>query len=131
MTAILNVTGAVTPEFLGALNQNFEGIDARLDRVSAPWEIKTADFVAVVGGQYNCDTAAGPFTATLPPSLAEGDTFTFGDFTGSWGTNLLLVDPSGNEFVDLGDGSDPAEPLKCNISAKFDLVFANGKLRVR
>lgn len=130
MTQILNVTGIVTPELVAALNQNFAAIDARLDGLGAPWSLKTGNFTAVSGGQYDCDTAAAGFTATIPPVLSEGDRFAFNDFTGTWGVNPLLIDPNGYEFEDAGDGSDPSEPMTCDAPARFEIVFAGGKLRV-
>lgn len=39
MTDLVNVTGAVTPEFVAALNQNFAAIDARLDDIDGQVEI--------------------------------------------------------------------------------------------
>lgn len=131
MTQILNVTGAVTPELIAALNANFAAIDARLDGMPAEWSIKTANFTAVAHGQYDCNTTDAGFTATLPASLEEGDRFTFNDFASTWGTNALVIDPNGHEFEDAGDGSDPTEPMTCDGTAQFSLVYAAGKLRLR
>ena len=79
----------------------------------------------------DCDTSGGTFTVTLPASPAEGDRFWFNDFAGTWGTNALSIDPNGNEFEDLGDGSDPAQPLTCAESAQFSIVFADGLCCIR
>ena len=131
MTEVLNLTGGVlTPEFVAALNANFAAIDELLDG-RRPWRTKTAHFNAEANGQYNCDTSAGGFTATLPASPSEGDRFSFSDYVGTWATDPLLIDPNGNEWEDAGDGSDPEEPMTCDAPAQFEVVFAGGKLRVR
>ena len=102
-----------------------------LVRALAAWEVVIADFNAVGGGLYDVDTSAGAIAATIPADLVEGDRFAFNDFVGSWGTHALTIDPNGNEFEDIGDGSDPALPMTCDATAQFELVFADGKLRVR
>lgn len=131
MTALLNVTGAVSQEFLDALNANFQAIDAKLDQLLGLWVTKAANYTAVVGNHIDADTSGGSFTVTLPSILAEEDRVGFNDFAGSWATNPLTIDPNGHEFEDAGDGSNPAEPMICDEPAQFELVYAGGKLRVR
>ena len=104
---------------------------AELDRALSAWSIETEDFTAAAGGRYACDTSAGALEATVAESLAEGDEIAFSDFAGTWGANALTIDPNGHEFEDLGDGSDPSEPMSCAGVTRFEIVFAGGKLRVR
>lgn len=92
---------------------------------------RAADFTAIPSFRYDVDTTGDEVTATLPSSPGEGDEFEFNDFAGTWATNNFLVDPNGQEFEDLGDGSDPAAPLICDCPAKFALVFGAGKYRPR
>lgn len=98
------------------------------------WIVKAADFDAVAGVRYQVDTSGGVVTATLPPpsDIVEGDVFLFTDSEDTWGTNKLMVDPNGNEFIDLGGGGNPLEPLNVvDDGLTFFLVFKNGKLRPR
>lgn len=109
-----------------------EGLkDVYVTALSVGWVWNDDDADAFAGDLLDCDTSAGAFTVTLPAEPVEGDRFSFNDFAGTWGTNALSVDPNGNEFEDLGDGSDPAEPLTCAESAQFSIVFADGKYRIR
>lgn len=93
--------------------------------------LRATDFNALPGDDNDVDTTNGPVAATLPADPSEGDRFAFADFAGTWSADNLTVDPNGQEFVDLGDGSDPAEPMTCAVSAAFVVVFSGGKYRVR
>ncbi len=95
------------------------------------WVRRTGSFEVIAGDLSDVDTSDAAAIATLPEDMAEGDRFGFNDFAGTWGTNALTIDPSGAEFEDAGDGSDPSEPMTCDGPARFELVFADGKLRVR
>ena len=53
--------------------------------------IKTANFTAVNGEGYFCDTSGGAFTATLPASPSAGDIVAFSDYTRTFNTNGLLI----------------------------------------
>ncbi len=93
--------------------------------------LQTADFEVPRRVINDVNTADGSVTGTLPPDLSEGERFYFNDYAGTWVTNPFYVDPNGQAFADVGDGSNPAEPMKCSTPARFELVFAGGKLRVR
>lgn len=95
------------------------------------WVLRTGSFDVIPGDNSDVDTRAEVAAASVPASLSEGDRFGFNDFAGTWGTNAFTIDPNGHEFEDLGDGSDPTEPMTCDATARFELVFADGKLRVR
>lgn len=97
----------------------------------ADWRRLTSSYSAFAGDLLDCDTSAGAFTVTLPAAPIEGDRISFNDFAGTWAANALSIDPNGNEFEDLGDGSDPAQPLICAESAQFSIVFADGLYRIR
>lgn len=92
---------------------------------------RTSNFNALPGDDNDVDTTGGAIVATLPADPTEGDRFAFNDFADTWATNNLTVDPNGQEFVDAGDGSDPADPLVCSDPATFVIVFAAGKYRPR
>ena len=50
---------------------------------------KTANFTAVSGEGYFCDTSGGAFTLTLPSSPSAGDIVGFKDYSGDFSTNNL------------------------------------------
>ena len=64
------------------------------------WQtVKTADFTAVAGEGYPCNTTAGALTATLPTSPTAGDTIEFFDYAGTFDTNRLLITPAGSDKI--------------------------------
>ncbi|WP_425065132.1 hypothetical protein [Reyranella sp.] len=93
--------------------------------------LQSANFDAIAGGYYAGDTRGGSIIAKLDASPTEGDEVWFDDHAGTWGTYPLLIDPNGSEFEDAGDGSNPAEPMACDGSARFCLKFTDGKWRPR
>ena len=95
------------------------------------WVPRSGSFVVISGDNSDVDTRAGVAAASVPASLSEGDRVGYNYFAGTWGTHAFTIDPNGHEFEDIGDGSDPTEPMNCDATARFELVFADGKLRVR
>ena len=59
---------------------------------------KTANFNAVSGDGFFCNTTSGAFTATLP-SGAAGAIVSFADYAGTWQTNNLTVSPQSGEKI--------------------------------
>ena len=59
---------------------------------------KTANFNAVSGDGFFCNTTSGGFTATLP-SGAAGAIVSFADYAGTWQTNNLTVSPQSGEKI--------------------------------
>ena len=59
---------------------------------------KTANFDAVSGDGFFCNTTSGAFTATLP-SGAAGAIVSFADYAGTWQTNNLTVSPQSGEKI--------------------------------
>jgi hypothetical protein len=106
-------------------------VTARAGAAGTGWTTVTANRTAFAGDMLDCDTSGAAFTVTLPADPIDGDRISFNDFAGTWGTNALSIDPNGNEFEDLGDGTDPAEPLSCSDPAQFSIVFADGLYRIR
>jgi len=81
------------------------------------WTVKTATYTAVLGDGIIGNTAAGPFTVTLPAIVAIGDSIPFIDFDGSWATNNLTIATTGaNTIMGL------ASPMIVNSSVPFELV---------
>ena len=64
---------------------------------------KTANFTAVSGEGYFCDTSSGAFTLTLPSSPSLGDIVGFKDYSGDFATNNLTI----------GRGGSPINGGKC------------------
>lgn len=127
MTVILPVTGAVTPELVAALNENFAKIDAKLDEILGRRQIKTANFTASANGHYDVDTSGGEVTAAMP---ADPDTtVSFNDRAGTWGTNNLIIEGSGTKF-DLGP-QGLKDRLICDGTASIVIGFDGTNLTVR
>jgi|TARA_B110000263_G_scaffold117771_1_gene102636 hypothetical protein len=63
------------------------------------WETKTANFTAVHGGAYICNTAAAGFTMTLPASPVDNDFVIINDGMGKFDTKNLTVDRNGNNIA--------------------------------
>jgi hypothetical protein len=57
----------------------------------AAWELKSADFIAVVGGRYQVDCSAGPVAMALPEGMAAMDGIEVQDVALSWGTNDFTI----------------------------------------
>lgn len=133
MTAILNVTGGLTDEFIAALNQNFAAIDAALDELLGRWQIKTATFAAVAHFRYDVDTTDATITATLPApeALEVGDDFTFSDFGGAWSTNNLTIDGNGTKIDLSAFGLGLVDRLICDATASFAVKFNGTNFIVR
>jgi|TARA_A100001388_G_C28773280_1_gene505371 hypothetical protein len=53
--------------------------------------IKTANFAAVSGEGYFCDTSSGSFTVTLPSSPSAGDIVAVKDYAETFNTNSLII----------------------------------------
>jgi hypothetical protein len=62
--------------------------------------VKTANFTAIAGEGYFCNTNGGAFTATLPSVPSTGDVVVFIDYKNSWNTNNLTVARNGNKIQD-------------------------------
>ena len=59
---------------------------------------KTANFTAVSGDGYFCNTTSSAFTATLPAGSA-GAIVSFADYAATWQTNNLTVSPDGTDKI--------------------------------
>jgi len=64
---------------------------------------KTANFTAVSGEGYFCDTSGGAFTLTLPASPSAGDIVGLKDYDGSFSTNNLTI---GRNSQPINGGND-------------------------
>ena len=64
------------------------------------WDYKNANFTAVSGGAYICNTGdVGAFTMTLPASPQDNDYVIFCDGYGKWKTTNLTVDRNGENIA--------------------------------
>ena len=84
---------------------------------------KTADFTAVSGEGYFCDTAAvGAFTLTLPSSPSAGDIVGLKDYNGNFANDNLTIDRNGSP---INGGSSANPPISTNGASIF-LVYVDG-----
>ena len=55
------------------------------------WESKSADFTAVLGKAYFCNTSSNDIDVTLPAGAVQNDTLRFMDANGTFDTNDLTI----------------------------------------
>ena len=66
--------------------------------VSWDSSIQTSNFTATAGEGYFVNTAGGAITVTLPASPSLGDEVSIVDYTGTFATNNLTINPNGNKI---------------------------------
>lgn len=60
------------------------------------WQpVQIANFTAVAGRAYPCNTTSAAFTVTLPASPSAGNVITLTDYAGTFQTNALTINPNG------------------------------------
>lgn len=60
------------------------------------WQpVQKANFNAVAGRAYPCNTTSAAFTVTLPASASAGDQIQLVDYAGTWDTNNITLNPNG------------------------------------
>ena len=70
------------------------------------WQpVQIANFIAVAGNAYPCNTTSAAFTVTLPASPAAGDVITLTDYAGTFATNNLTINPNGGKIRGLTDNA--------------------------
>ena len=83
---------------------------------------KTANFTAVSGEGYFCDTAAsGAFTLTLPSSPSAGDIVGLKDYNGNFRTANLTIGRGGSPI----NGANSADPKIATDGASIFLVYVD------
>jgi len=83
---------------------------------------KTANFTAVSGEGYFCDTAAsGAFTLTLPSSPSAGDIVGFKDYNGNFSTANLTIGRNSQPI----NGGNATDPVISTAGASIFLVYAD------
>ena len=83
---------------------------------------KTANFTAVSGEGYFCDTAAsGAFTLTLPSSPSAGDIVGFKDYNGNFATANLTIGRGGSPI----NGGNAADVVINTAGASIFLVYVD------
>jgi len=121
MTDIVNVTGAVTPDFVAALNQNFSAIDAKLDSIDRAIPVnvslaKYADEANALQAAFNEIGAEGG-TIRVPP--------------GKWvlaGKALSAVNIRNLKIIGDGPGSELIfTGLDAGIRVDFNTPDSNDK----
>jgi hypothetical protein len=85
-----------------------------------PFDIKTANFSANVGGRYAVNTTSTAVTATLPASASAGDAIFIADAGGAYSTNNLTVARNGLTIMGL------AENLTVSTDNESFGLFYNG-----
>jgi hypothetical protein len=67
------------------------------------WQsVQTTGFTASTGNGYPVNTNSGSITVTLPASPSAGNSVTFTDYAGTFGTNNLVISPNGNKINGSG-----------------------------
>ena len=71
------------------------------------WQaVKTTSFTAESGKGYFVDTTSGAITVTLPSSPSAGDTISFKDYAGTFGTNSLTIARNGKNIQGVANDSE-------------------------
>ena len=84
---------------------------------------KTANFTAVSGEGYFCDTAAvGAFTLTLPSSPSAGDIVGLKDYNGNFATANLTIGRGGSPI----NGGSSINPVLNTDGTSLLLVYVDG-----
>ena len=99
--AIVDSTGE-TPSTSGSINASKWAYLAKgTASAGTAWDStpKTANFTAVGGNGYWCNTSGGAFTVTLPAG-SNGLTVELVDSGGAFATNNLTLTPNGSEKID-------------------------------
>ena len=82
--------------------------------------IQTSNFTAEAGKGYFANTTSSGITVTLPSSPSLGDEISIADYTGTFNTNPLTLNPNGNKIR----GGTVAKVLNANNKA-VKLVFTD------
>jgi hypothetical protein len=93
---------------------------------SVNWQtgsIKTTTFTAVSGEGYFVDTSSGAVTANLPAG-SPGAIVAFADYTRTFATHNLTIDPNGSEKI--GGGSAGQEIALSSNGEAITLVYVDG-----
>ena len=117
-TVTLGRCGGTVALASGATQTGF-GRTGTVDWVTTP---KTSTFTAVNGEGYFVNTTGGAVTANLPAGSA-GAIVSFSDYTRTFGTNALTINPNGSEKI--GGIADDAILEVDGQSATFVYVDAN------
>ena len=90
-----------------------------LPSIAIDWESKSADFTAVAGKAYFCDTSSDTIDVTLP-SPTIGDTIRFLDATGTFFTSNLTILYGSSKIQ-----GDSANLIVSTARAGFALIYYN------
>jgi hypothetical protein len=89
-------------------------------KIELPFDIKSTDFNATVGGRYGVDTTTAVVTTTLPASPSTGDAIYFADAGGAHATNNLIIARNGKTI--MGSASD----MTVSVDNQSFGLFYNG-----
>jgi hypothetical protein len=101
-TLTLGASGDTVALAAGALQTGF----GRQGTVNWDTTIYSANFTAVSGNGYYCDTSSASFTVTLPASPSTGDIVAIKDWSSTAATNNILIGRNGQKIE--GNTSDGA-----------------------
>ena len=85
-----------------------------------PWQIQDSAYSAVNGDRIFVDTSTAAVTITLPASPTLGDSVQIIDMTGSFQTNVCVIDRNGQNI--MGDSADMTVDTE---NASFTLYYTN------
>jgi hypothetical protein len=100
----LNLDGIKFPNADGTANQILKtdgsGVLSFTDAFTGiAWQsVQTTSFTASAGNAYPCNTTSAGFTVTLPATPSAGDQVQLVDYAGTFDTNVLIIDPNGEDI---------------------------------
>ena len=115
-TLTLGGSGTAVTLACGATQSGF----GRSGSVNWQTSIKTANFTAVSGEGYFCDTSSGAFTLTLPSSPSVGDIVALKDYASSFDSQNLTIGRGGSNL----NGS-AADSVRNTENESLTLVYAD------
>ena len=115
-TITIGASGDTVTLASGASQSGF----GRTGTVDWQTSIKTANFTAVSGEGYFCNTSGGAFTLTLPSSPSVGDIVALKDYGSSFATNNLTIARNGSNM-----NGAAADSARSSDNESLTLVYAD------
>jgi len=74
------------------------------------WSVQSTNFTAVANNGYYVNTTSAAITITLPATPSVGNSIGIVDYSGTFDTNALTINPNGNKLVGPPVPLPPAKP---------------------
>jgi hypothetical protein len=95
VTGAVSATGNIQGSFILGNGSQLTGVTGGLAWNSS---VQTANFTTTAGSGYFVNTTSSVIYGTLPASPALGQTVQFVDYTQTFGTNNLVINPNGSKI---------------------------------